>query len=98
MVEYLYDAIRAVAGDDIVINAYATDENENVITENCYLLLHDQKGEEMLLRVEGVYQPEYLSWAFHIPAEDTKGLNGRYWYCVKHAEANLCFKQPIYLV
>lgn len=98
MVEYLYDAIRAVAGDDIVINAYVTDENEQVITENCYLILHDQKGEEMLIKAEGYYSPEYLNWEFHIPAEDTAGMNGRYWYCVKHDQANLCFKQPIYLV
>lgn len=98
MVEYLYDCIRAVASQDIVINAYITDEQENIITENCKLVIHDKDANEMLFMVEGVYLPESLNWEFTVPAENTKGLSGRYWYCIQWDKSNLCFKQPIYFV
>ncbi len=96
LVEYLYDAIRAVAEQDIVINAIATDDEEQIITSGCCLVLHDD--DVMLYRAEGVYLPDYLTWEFVIPSEITKGLKGRYWYCIQHDNNNLCFKQPIYLM
>ena len=98
MVEYLYDCIRAVTSQDIVINAYITDEQENIITENCKLVVYDKDANEMLFTVEGVYLPESLNWEFTIPAENTKDLSGRYWYYVIWNESALCFKQPIYFV
>lgn len=98
MVEYLYDCIRAVPSQDIVINAYITDEQENIITENCKLVVYNKDANEMLFMVEGVYLPESLNWEFTIPAENTNGLSGRYWYYVIWNESPLCFKQPIYFV
>ena len=98
MVEYLYDCIRAVPSQDIVINAYITDEQENIITENCKLVIYDKDANEMLFMVEGVYLPESLNWEFTIPAENTKDLSGRYWYYITWNESPLCFKQPIYFV
>ena len=98
MVEYLYDCIRAVPSQDIVINAYITDEQENIITENCKLVVYSKDANEMLFMVEGVYLPESLNWEFTIPAENTKDLSGRYWYYVIWNESPLCFKQPIYFV
>ena len=98
MVEYLYDCIRAVPSQDIVINAYITDEQENIITENCKLVVYDKDANEMLFMVEGVYLPESLNWEFTIPAENTMGLSGRYWYYIIWNESPLCFKQPIYFV
>ena len=98
MVEYLYDCIRAVPSQDIVINAYITDEQENIITENCKLVVYDKDANEMLFMVEGVYLPESLNWEFTIPAENTNGLSGRYWYYIIWNESPLCFKQPIYFV
>lgn len=95
MVEYIYDAIIAVAGQDITIYALITDDEENVITSDCSITLHDDDGE--LLQVDGTYLPENEMWEFTIPADGTLGLNGRYWYCVRHDGSNLCFKQPIYL-
>lgn len=94
MVEYLYDAIRAAAGTDITIAAEATDEFGNVITDGCALVLH-LDGNKMIF-VSG----DYLEgvWNFTIPAETTQDLKGRYWYCVKHYDSQLCFKQPIYFV
>lgn len=98
MVEYLYDCIRAVPSQDIVINAYITDDQENIITQNCKLVVYDKDANEMLFMVEGVYLPESLNWEFTIPAENTNGLSGRYWYYIIWNESPLCFKQPIYFV
>ena len=98
MVEYLYDCIRAVPSQDIVINAYITDDQENIITQNCKLVVYDKDANKMLFMVEGVYLPESLNWEFTIPAENTNGLSGRYWYYIIQNESPLCFKQPIYFV
>lgn len=97
MVEYLYDAIRAVAGQEIKIEAFITDENENIVTENCSFVLHDGTGTKMLLVKNGSYLPEFNIWEFVLTPEETEGMNGRYMYCVQHDNSNLCFKQPIYL-
>lgn len=97
MVEYLYDAIRAVAGQEIQIEAYITDENENFITEGCKFVLHDKDGTQLLLTKDGRYDTEYMNWVFELAPEETEGLSGRYMYCIQHNDSNLCFKQPIYL-
>lgn len=96
MIEYLYDAIRAHAGNDITITAIATDNNGEDITENVSLVLHDKDRKTMIAEFEGKHVDG--EWLFFIPAEITEGLNGRYWYCVTHKGSALCFKQPIYLV
>lgn len=98
MVEYLYDAIKAVAGQEIKIEAYITDENENLITEDCYFVLHDGTGLEMLLRKLGTYNIDSMNWEFVLAPEETEGLSGRHLYCIQHDNSNLCFKQPIYLM
>jgi hypothetical protein len=95
MVEYLYDAIKAVAGQEIGISARITDD-DGVVAENCRLVLHSDTSD--IGSVEGLYLPEDELWAFVIPAEMTNGLKGRYWYCIQHEDINMCFKQPIYLV
>jgi hypothetical protein len=98
MVEYLYDAIRAVAGQDIKINAYVTDDEGRLITENCDLILHDPQGEQILAIAPGYFLPEYQMWEFILASQATYGMTGRFWYCIMHEDSNLCFKQPIYLV
>ncbi len=98
MVEYLYDAIRAVAGQEIVVNAVIADENENLITENCYFVLHDEATHEVIAKVLGNYLVDNACWEFSISPELTKGRFGRYMYCIQHDDSNLCFKQPIYLM
>ena len=95
MVEYLYNTIRAVAGQDITIYALITDDDEQVITTGCSLVLYND--EEELVSVDGIYLPENLQWQFTIPANATSGRDGRYWYSVQHNNESLCFKQPIYL-
>lgn len=96
MIEYLYDAIRAHAGNDITISAIVTDDEGKDITENVSLVLHDKDRKTMLAEFQGTFTEG--EWLFLIPAEHTKGLNGRYWYCVTHKGSALCFKQPVYLV
>lgn len=94
MLEYLYDAIRATAGSDIQIAAKVLDELGNPIVEGCELVLHID--DETMITVGGDYLDG--TWVFPIPAEFTKDLKGRYWYCMKHHNEQLCFKQAIYFV
>lgn len=96
MIEYLYDAIRAVAGQDITVSATITDDAGYFITEGCEFTIHSDDGE--LYTAQGIYIAEEGTWAFAIPAEVTKGLKGRYWYCIRHSGINICFKQPMYLI
>jgi len=97
MIEYFYDAIRAVAGQEIIISASITDEWDEVITEDCSLMLHDA-DKTMIGAVEGVFNPDINEWLFTIPYDMTIGCKGRYWYCIQHEGNNLCFLNPIYLV
>lgn len=94
MVEYLYDAIRATAGTDISISAQVIDTTGNPVTEDCDFIFY--MSDSSILTIGGIYTDN--AWVFTIPAEYTENLKGRYWYCVKHDDEHLCFKQPIYLV
>lgn len=96
MIEYLYNAIKADAGQPITIDAALTDDTGASLTEGCELHLFAPDRETMIIGVPGVCNGE--EWTFTIPAETTKGLNGRYWYCIGYYDTSLCFKQPIYLV
>jgi hypothetical protein len=94
MIEYLYNAIRATAGEDIVIAANITDDEGNVIT-NCdsKFTLFDDEGE--LFAISGSCSD---CWEYNIPAIMTQELKGRYWYCICANGSTLQFKQPIYFV
>lgn len=94
MIEYLYDCIRATAGQEILVSAKLTNDDGSAITENCNLHLFDNK-ENMLYEAPGVLTNGL--WLFSIPAEVTQGRKGRHWYCIGHNESSLCFKEPIYL-
>lgn len=94
MVEYLYDCIRANAGQDIMVGARITDMFKQPITEGCGFRLYDE-NEKMLVRVDGSFNGDY--WTFTIPAEYTAGRKGRHWYCICWNGMLLCFKCPIYL-
>ena len=96
MIEYLYDAIRAVAGQDIAISAEITNDEGEPITENCNLVLHFNEDEMYV--APGLYLAEVRQWTFNVPGEATKGKKGRYFYCIQHEGLNLCFKEPIYLI
>lgn len=97
MIEYLYNAIRAVAGQPITVAANITTEEGECIDSGCKLVLHNPDG-SMLAAAIGVFNTEEEIWEFTIPANATFGLNGRYWYCIQHNDNNLCFKEPIYLI
>ena len=97
MIEYLHNAIVAVAGQDISIAAaISNDETGEPITDNCSLVLHNQDG-SMLYKAQGEYIADMETWLFNVPATITSGMNGRYWYCIQNSGTNLCFKHPIYL-
>lgn len=95
MIEYLYDAIRAVAGQEFEVNLVATKEDGTFLEEGCCFMLH--VGDRMI-ETPGNYDAVSGVWSFIIPASATAGMNGRYEYCIMHEGKNLCFKQPIYLV
>lgn len=98
MIEYLYNGIRAHAGNDLMISAIVTNESGETVTEDVSLVLHDKDRETMLYMANGTYSEETKEISFVIPKEITKGKNGRYWYCIQHEGNALCFKEPIYLV
>ncbi len=95
MIEYLHNAIRATAGEDIKLAAKIVDESGNAITTNCHINLYDDS--QQLGHYAGTYSGG--AWSFTIPAEATANLAGRYWYCIcDNTHTKLNFKQPIYLV
>ena len=94
MIEYLYDAIRATAGSDIQIAAKVLDDLGQPIADECDLIIH--LDDDYMLTIGGDYVED--TWVFAIPADFTKDLKGKYWYCIKHNSEQLCFKQPIYFV
>ena len=97
MIEYLYDAIRATSGDDIVICACIRDEDGNLYGEGSQLCLYDEQH-NMITMIKGEFNEEN-EYQYTIPAETTKDRYGRYWYAICDLEHNaLSFKQPIYLV
>lgn len=94
MIEYLYNAIRATAGEDIVITAEITDDSGECLAADCALMLWDK--DNLITAASGELIDNI--WYFTIPADTTTGLIGRYWYCICHNHSKLQFKQPIYLV
>lgn len=98
MIEYLHDAIRATAGQEIAVAAEITDDNGDSIFEGCHIMLYAPDRETLVATFDGTYNAEKNEWTFIIPGEATEGLHGRYWYCICYFNANLCFKQPVYLV
>lgn len=95
MIEYLYNAIRATAGQEILIAATVTDDSGDVIKDGCRIVLYI---DDIMLTFAGSFNPSDNLWTFSIPAEATEGLIGRYEYCIQRNGANLCFKEPIYFV
>lgn len=96
MIEYLYNAIRATAGEEITLAARITDESGIIAASNNHLSLYSDA--ELLGSYDGVLIDDV--WQYTIPAEATKNLKGRYWYCICESESHtkLQFKEPIYLV
>lgn len=92
LIEYLANAIRATAGEEIVIVANIAEDGVD-ITSGCGIMLHI--GDDMVM-FDGEYKDEL--WYFTIPAEATQGLQGRYFYCLYRDDYTLCFKEPIYLM
>lgn len=95
MIEYLYNCIRATAGENVGITAIITNADGEQITEHSHIMLFD-KDDTLLATIDGEYVAELGNWQFTLPAELTKGKCGRYWYRICTTDDSLCFKQPIY--
>ena len=94
MIEYLYDCIRATAGQDVAVTAIIEDASGAPITDRCHIMLLD-KNHNLIVMTDGTYL-EDGQWQFTIPAKDTQGKYGRYWYKICTPDASLCFAQPLY--
>lgn len=94
MIEYTLNAIRATAGEDICICAKIKDAYGDDIAV-CSFHLYDDETERFVatgVEADGL-------WEFHIPADVTAGLQGRYWYSIcDDTHQSLNFREPIYLV
>lgn len=99
MVEYLYDVIRAISGADNMVNAYITDDDENLITEDCSFVIHSGGAtDKVIANFNGSYNTELGVWEFLLDTELARGLKGRYLYYIQHKGQPLCFKRPIYFL
>lgn len=94
MVEYLYDYIKAISGEDINICAEITDAAGADITSGCSLLFIDKEF-NTIAEYKGIYADG--EWTFTIPAAVTTDMEGRYWYRIKFHDGSLCFAAPIYI-
>ena len=92
--EFLYDCIKAIAGENVNIGAQITDVDGNNITSGCSLIFIN-KDFATIGEYEGTYSDG--AWTFVIPAAATKGMEGRYWYRIKYNDDSLSFAAPIYL-
>lgn len=93
MIEYLYDAIKVTKGSEGVVVASITNDSGVAIAEDCEMILH--AGDSMIT-LGGEFKDDL--WHFTIPIEISSELSGRNWYCFRHGDEQLCFKQPIYFV
>ena len=98
MIEYLYNGIRAHAGNHLTISAVVTNSIGEEVTSGVALMFHDKDRDTVLYEAVGTYSEEAKEFTFVIPKEITEGKSGRYWYCIMHEGNALCFKEPIYLV
>lgn len=94
MISYLYDCVKAVAGEDINICAEITDADGNDITSGCSLIFID-KEYNTIAEYAGTYADG--AWVFTIPAAVTTDMCGRYWYRIKLKDNSMCFAAPIYI-
>ena len=95
MIEYIGEVIKASAGESLCVVAKVVDAYGDVV-ENCHFSLFD--GDERLYMAMGELNAEG-HYEFHIPAEATANLKGRYNYCVCDENMiSLCFKCFIYFV
>ena len=94
MTEFLYNAIKAVAGEDINIGAQITDVDGNNTTSECSIVFID-KDFSTIGEYDCVYSDS--AWTFTIQAEVTKGFEGRYWYRIKFKDESLSCAAPIYM-
>lgn len=95
-IEYLYDVIRAVSGEDALITALITENDE--VAEAAGFHLYDQDLTE-LFYVPGQLDEQGLYYEFPISGEVTKYMKGRYLYNICDGSGgSRCFYQPIYFV
>ncbi len=95
MIEYLYDCVKAVAGEDINICAQITDADGKDITSGCSLLFID-KDFKTIAEYAGTYADG--EWTFTIPAAVTQNMDGRHWYRIKYKDDSLSFTRPLYVM
>ena len=94
MVEYIFNAIKATAGEDITIAAEITDPDGEMLVAGCRLKLSTDDVEIAI--VDGYFSED--SWVFIVPAIFTERLKGRCWYTILYGDVSISHPEPIYLV
>lgn len=95
-IEYLYDMIKVTGGEDALVTALITENDE--IAEAAGFHLYDQELTE-LLYVPGQLDEQGLYFEFPIAGEVTKYMKGRYLYNICNGNgSSRCFYQPILIV
>lgn len=95
MIEYLYNAIKASPGEELVICANITDDEGNALTDcESYFRIFDKDNE--IYKVRGFYNDGH--WNYVIPDAVSAEYKGTYWYCICADGSTLQFKEPIYFV
>ena len=88
--------IKVTGGEDALVTALITENDE--IVESAGFHLYDEELTE-LAYAEGQLDDKGLYFEFHIPAEVTRTLKGRYLYTIcDGAGSSRCFYQPILIV
>lgn len=69
MVDYLYDVIKAVAGEELQIAAVITDENGADINKGCVLVLAFGQHAEQHAKFDGTFTASNKGgfWSFVVP-------------------------------
>ena len=98
MVDYLYDVIKAVAGEELQIAAIITDENGADIDKGCALVLAFGQHAEPHAKFDGTFTTSNAGgiWSFVVPAAATKGEH-KLWYKIMKDGESLSFYRPLYL-
>ena len=95
-IEYLYDMVKATGGEDILITALITENDETA--EAAGFHLYDQELTEIGYS-QGQLDENGLYFEFLVPGEVTKHLKGRYFYTICDGSGgSRCFYQPILIV
>ena len=95
-VEYIDSIIKITGGANALIGAEIVDTSGNRVTDvRSHLMLYHPQ-DELVATVHGTVADDGIH-EYLVPAELTKGVVAKWWYCICINNEPLCFKQPFYI-